>query len=566
MALYYTDFSEYTAGSPPDDWTHDHWSTDYQDWDIIGDSGTLGDQYLETENTSTNERDHLFVWDKIDDDNNRDNVEIVAKLRTNKGYRNQNRLYVRASGSENDETAYYAELYNNDTFYVRKEVNGSISNLNSISYSFFIDTWYWMRLRVNGSDIKAKVWEDGETEPESWDIEETDTGITGTGWVGVGGYIHDSIRDFDVVGVATNGDAAPAEPIAYVSTDAATNIKFKSATLKGELTKLLGLDEVDCYFRYRETGESTWNETTKQTLTEIGTFEQEISGLTGNTEYEYKVVAEWDSGTEENTGSTVTFTTDVIGLFNPLPRSYEETDIEENKFSARIETAEREGTFFLSSSFPAQMKYWYKSELTVEIADNKEFTDSNTFTSKRTISGNRASITATLEFPGRYYIRMQAEDAAGNKTDWIEYEVYAVQSLYFIETPSVDTSSPKATHIIVQSDTSEATASLSGTEEDEKVERLIEIEEGDESTCQKVADELLDRWGRKQTTISGDVNLTITFDFEEKAKVIIEEADIESSYVVQNIRHDVLQKRTTIEIGDSRLDDNEILARILDDM
>ena len=39
----------------------------------------------------------------------------------------------------------------------------------------------WVRLRVEGSTIKAKVWTDGSAEPSNWEIEVTDTSFSEAG-------------------------------------------------------------------------------------------------------------------------------------------------------------------------------------------------------------------------------------------------------------------------------------------------------------------------------------------------------------------------------------------------
>ena len=39
----------------------------------------------------------------------------------------------------------------------------------------------WIRLRVQGGTISAKVWTDGEAEPANWEITATDTAITTAG-------------------------------------------------------------------------------------------------------------------------------------------------------------------------------------------------------------------------------------------------------------------------------------------------------------------------------------------------------------------------------------------------
>jgi hypothetical protein len=80
------------------------------------------------------------------------------------------------------------------------------------------DKWYWGRFRVSGEDLKFRAWS-GEYSSENsgeWDLEATDSSISGSGWVGVGQY-KDNLAtagwDCDWFSVAFDGESAegPAE-------------------------------------------------------------------------------------------------------------------------------------------------------------------------------------------------------------------------------------------------------------------------------------------------------------------------------------------------------------------
>jgi hypothetical protein len=96
-----------------------------------------------------------------------------------------------------------------------------------------------------------------------------------------------------------------------VTTDAATNITGDSATLNGTLDSVGDFAEADVFFRYRIVGSgSPFTETTPQQLTAAGAFDANISGLTSNTEYEFKTVVQWQAGgTQEKEGSLQAFET-----------------------------------------------------------------------------------------------------------------------------------------------------------------------------------------------------------------------------------------------------------------
>jgi len=96
------------------------------------------------------------------------------------------------------------------------------------------------------------------------------------------------------------------EPDPLVETNPATDVTDNSATLPGELTDMGGESSVNVFFRYREDGETTWQETSTDELTQAEDYEISITGLEEETTYEYMAVVQWNS---EDTGNIETFTT-----------------------------------------------------------------------------------------------------------------------------------------------------------------------------------------------------------------------------------------------------------------
>jgi len=85
---------------------------------------------------------------------------------------------------------------------------------------------------------------------------------------------------------------------AAVTTLAATNVFSTTARLNGELLSMVDEASVDVYFSWREkdSGDS-WATTTPQTLTEIGTYYEDLGELESGVTYEFRAVMEYgDSG------------------------------------------------------------------------------------------------------------------------------------------------------------------------------------------------------------------------------------------------------------------------------
>ena len=108
-------------------------------------------------------------------------------------------------------------------------------------------------------------------------------------------------------------DYTPAFDMPVFTTEPADPVGYDTATLKGNLTDLGDATTVDVFFEYRKDGAESWTETTKQTKTVTGTFNEALTGLDQYTDYEFRAVSEFDmQGTLTNTyGDTLTFKTSI---------------------------------------------------------------------------------------------------------------------------------------------------------------------------------------------------------------------------------------------------------------
>jgi hypothetical protein len=202
MAVYVADLRSLSG------WTERLASTE-------GAPSLIADGFRVTKSAETNE--YMLAWDAIDSDANRDNVEVLAKVRftTQAAAGAMMGIAVRASGASGSETFYSCYLSGAgnagaDARPVVGEVNAGTTQATIGlvgSQSNAANTWYWLRFRVNGQSLKARAWADGQTEPAAWGVDDTDATIAAAGYVGF--YCRDTAADpYDLAyfAVATNGD------------------------------------------------------------------------------------------------------------------------------------------------------------------------------------------------------------------------------------------------------------------------------------------------------------------------------------------------------------------------
>jgi hypothetical protein len=137
--------------------------------------------------------------------------------------------------------------------------------------------------------------------------------------------------------------------------------------------------------------------------------------------------------------------------------------------------------------------------------------------------------------------------------------------LHFLEEPQVNIQAPSATHVKVKSPTNEYTANNSPASGHE-VYQLVEIDEGNATVCQNIAEQLIARWGAEQKSVTGKIPLNLTLDLKQKIHVQIAEAGIDEEMILQKKEHDLNAGTTTLTLGDIILDDAELIARIIDDL
>lgn len=157
--------------------------------------------------------------DALDEQDDRVDVEIAVKMKspTQGEYFTLPSVVVRASGEGRDSASLIYFTVHPTKAVLGRYVNGEpIEGRRVVNFpDRGTDAWTWVRLRVIGNRAQARFWEDGETEPDTWLIEDTITEpeLLGPGWVGLfsAGI---ATADYAAIGVANSGATAPTGPVA----------------------------------------------------------------------------------------------------------------------------------------------------------------------------------------------------------------------------------------------------------------------------------------------------------------------------------------------------------------
>ncbi|WP_436924219.1 hypothetical protein [Halosimplex amylolyticum] len=194
----------------------------------------------------------------------------------------------------------------------------------------------WQRLVRSGDTIEAY----GSTDGSNWtliaDISPGEIDFAGSAYVGLAVCSHNEgtlttaefsnlsglspgsnqdIGSVEVGGsVSTDsgggGGGGDTDPV--VSTGSASSVGTSSATLSGSLDDLGGASSVDAYFEWRESGASSWTATGSQSLSSTSSYSQTVSGLSADTDHEFRAVADASDG-DAAVGSTNSFATSSDG-------------------------------------------------------------------------------------------------------------------------------------------------------------------------------------------------------------------------------------------------------------
>lgn len=91
---------------------------------------------------------------------------------------------------------------------IGKSVAGTATALDDVNLSFDITEFWWLRFRVQGTNLKAKMWRHGSAEPSAWMVTDSDTSRA-AGKVGFAAFYAAYDYRCDFFSVALGGSTAP---------------------------------------------------------------------------------------------------------------------------------------------------------------------------------------------------------------------------------------------------------------------------------------------------------------------------------------------------------------------
>jgi hypothetical protein len=211
VATYFDDFSSYSTGSLPTGYTKRFETGSTITVETA--TGATGGKALRIVNASGFTRPQGVSRDDVDSDADRANCEAVFRWRwLSSGVDVIVGAFGRGSGTATQGN-YYGTSDNTSSSLKRlvERNTGTLTTHGSAAKTFSLNTWYWTRYRSNGTTHTARTWDDGSSEPGTWDYSVTDSTISAAGWVGVvsGALNNTGSFEVDVLGIGTNGDAAP---------------------------------------------------------------------------------------------------------------------------------------------------------------------------------------------------------------------------------------------------------------------------------------------------------------------------------------------------------------------
>jgi RHS repeat-associated protein len=196
------------------------------------------------------------------------------------------RIVLRMDGTATNYymAGWHAEGSNLD---IQKHDGTGFTSLAATTTDLLSDTAYWIRFRVAGTTLSARIWQDGTAEPTTWTVSVTDSSITGPGRAGMRAYGDGTRWNSDHFAFGSLDGGGPTD----TPTDTAT------ATPTGTVTA---------------TPVNSVTATVTQTATATATAIASITPITRTIDYTYDGLQRL-TGAVESPGSSFAYTYDLAG-------------------------------------------------------------------------------------------------------------------------------------------------------------------------------------------------------------------------------------------------------------
>lgn len=220
MAQYFEDFESDTLGAAPAGFTLQGATADFK---------VISEASQKSVSRDTNNTNYGYcIYDAITSETN---AQILAKFKNDAGGAGGStiNLWVALSGSAGSEDGYSVNVDRGfaDMRVQRWDAGATTVIGSNSSRSISDGVTYWLRFEKTGTTIRAKMWVDGTSEPETWDVSVTDA-THSSGSVAFGVSNNDRDLYFKEVGFGSGGDSAPDAPVAGSTT---VNVGTKTFTL-----------------------------------------------------------------------------------------------------------------------------------------------------------------------------------------------------------------------------------------------------------------------------------------------------------------------------------------------
>ncbi|EMA26356.1 Ig-like domain-containing protein [Haloarcula argentinensis] len=389
------------------DWTP-RWDGDPSNWSVVSGDSNTGNAYVEFSASSADS--HAMSWDDVGKHADTEVLGLVRVGSASTGSDGWGRLIGRggvdASGNMVGYSTWFVQSDSDIKLRVEKDFGGSQTTLaETTAASNPLEEWSYLRLRIEGTSVKAKNWSYGSTEPDSWDIEVTDGDVTDSGWTGIGSWSGDA-QLFDFFSVGTNGeparldDARPEitwrQPLAEETVDGTVTLQI-SAT---DAEDAAGSPSVE----YRVDGD-TWSTASYNSNTGYYEDSWDTTSLSDGT---HTLDARVTDSAGNTDSSSITVTTDNSGTgpaVDTLSVSEIETDTTDAAFAIDWGVSDSDGDLS-----------------TVDVGLYDETDNAQEDTTTVDVSGSSATGTTELTASGdggsgnEYTVVLTATDTSGNGT------------------------------------------------------------------------------------------------------------------------------------------------------